>query len=409
MADLKISQLPAASTPLAGTEVLPVVQGGVTEQVSVADLTAGRAVAATSLTVGAGAVGTPSVTTTGDLNTGIFFPAADTVAIAEGGVEALRINASGEVIVGNGDAVASPASATIRGTDGSGTNIAGGTVTIQAGRGTGTGAGGSISFATSPAGTSGSTLQTATERMKIDSAGNVGIGTAPTNARVTAGGTLTVLSANSSVFNVSPTVPSTSTNSFISFNSKPTTEAASFTVNNSYGFRAASVIMGAGSALTNYYGFTAESDLTMAATNYGFVSGIPSGAARFNFYASGTADNYFAGKLYMADLILHKQSTPTSKSSAATLTGAELITGILQYTGAAATITLPTGANIEGAFTWYTGDVAFDWYVINTGSGTCTIGANGNTTVGTLTVTAGTSAHFSVRRVTTNSFTIYRL
>jgi hypothetical protein len=39
MANTKISALPAASTPLAGTEVLPVVQGGITEQVAVNDLT----------------------------------------------------------------------------------------------------------------------------------------------------------------------------------------------------------------------------------------------------------------------------------------------------------------------------------------------------------------------------------
>lgn len=49
MADLKISQLPAASTPLAGTEVLPIVQSGSTVQVSVNNLTAGKAVSATSL------------------------------------------------------------------------------------------------------------------------------------------------------------------------------------------------------------------------------------------------------------------------------------------------------------------------------------------------------------------------
>ena len=49
MADVKISALPASSTPLAGTEVLPIVQGGVTDQVSVANLTAGRAVSAASL------------------------------------------------------------------------------------------------------------------------------------------------------------------------------------------------------------------------------------------------------------------------------------------------------------------------------------------------------------------------
>ena len=45
MADKKISALTGATTPLAGTEVLPIVQGSATVKVSVADLTAGRAVA----------------------------------------------------------------------------------------------------------------------------------------------------------------------------------------------------------------------------------------------------------------------------------------------------------------------------------------------------------------------------
>jgi hypothetical protein len=49
MADTKISALPAATVPLAGTEVLPIVQGGTTDKVSVADLTAGRAVSVNTL------------------------------------------------------------------------------------------------------------------------------------------------------------------------------------------------------------------------------------------------------------------------------------------------------------------------------------------------------------------------
>lgn len=50
MADLKISQLPAATVPLAGTEVLPIVQSGTTKQVSVNNLTTGKAVSALSVT-----------------------------------------------------------------------------------------------------------------------------------------------------------------------------------------------------------------------------------------------------------------------------------------------------------------------------------------------------------------------
>ena len=51
MADTKISGLPASTTPLAGTEELPIVQSGVTKKVSVANLTAGRAISATEVTL----------------------------------------------------------------------------------------------------------------------------------------------------------------------------------------------------------------------------------------------------------------------------------------------------------------------------------------------------------------------
>jgi hypothetical protein len=47
-----------------------------------------------------GAVGTPSITFTGDLNTGIYSPAADTLAFVEGGAEAMRIDSSGRVGIG---------------------------------------------------------------------------------------------------------------------------------------------------------------------------------------------------------------------------------------------------------------------------------------------------------------------
>jgi hypothetical protein len=54
MADTKISALPASTTPLAGTEVLPIVQSGVTRQVSVANLTAGRTVGTSQLNADTG-------------------------------------------------------------------------------------------------------------------------------------------------------------------------------------------------------------------------------------------------------------------------------------------------------------------------------------------------------------------
>jgi hypothetical protein len=48
----------------------------------------------------AGSAAAPTITATGDTNTGIFFPAADTIAFSEGGAEAMRIDSSGNVGIG---------------------------------------------------------------------------------------------------------------------------------------------------------------------------------------------------------------------------------------------------------------------------------------------------------------------
>ena len=51
-------------------------------------------------TFSAGTAALPAITTTGDTNTGIYFPAADTIAFTEGGAEAMRIDSSGNVGMG---------------------------------------------------------------------------------------------------------------------------------------------------------------------------------------------------------------------------------------------------------------------------------------------------------------------
>jgi hypothetical protein len=48
----------------------------------------------------AGTASAPALTTTGDTNTGLFFPAADTIAFSEGGAEAMRIDSSANVGIG---------------------------------------------------------------------------------------------------------------------------------------------------------------------------------------------------------------------------------------------------------------------------------------------------------------------
>jgi len=64
----------------------------------------GGATLTAPIILGAGSASTPSITTTGDTNTGIFFPAADTIAFAEGGAEVVRINSDSQVVYTAGTA-----------------------------------------------------------------------------------------------------------------------------------------------------------------------------------------------------------------------------------------------------------------------------------------------------------------
>lgn len=108
--------------------------------------------------------------------------------------------------------------------------------------------------------------------------------------------------------------------------------------------------------------------------------------------------------------IAYWQPAQVSKAAAATLTNVELRSRIIQYTGAAATLTLPTGTNLEGVFTsTMATDTAFEVTFINTSANLLTIGANGNTTVGTLTVATLTSGTFRFRKTAANTFTVYRV
>jgi hypothetical protein len=130
----------------------------------------------------------------------------------------------------------------------------------------------------------------------------------------------------------------------------------------------------------------------------------------FTTTADGAASPTERYRITNDGVLCHDQPAPISKSAAATLTIAELKTGIIQYTGIAATLTLPTGTLTEGGFSGIYTNMTFEWSVINTGSGICTIGAGtAHTIVGSGTVAIGASARFTSRRTAANTFVSYRL
>jgi hypothetical protein len=69
------------------TDTITAVDGGLI--VSGADFTG----------VSAGSTSAPSISPTGDSNTGIFFPSADTISVATGGSQRLRVTSTGRVVV----------------------------------------------------------------------------------------------------------------------------------------------------------------------------------------------------------------------------------------------------------------------------------------------------------------------
>jgi hypothetical protein len=153
-------------------------------------------VATTLITTGTGTAAAPAIVPTGDTNTGLFFPAADTIAFSEGGAEAMRIDSSGNVGIGtaspsaklnvNGTltvsgTITSSASIILTGSESSPLGIStgdSGTGLIEL-YGGATNKGGTIQFR--GGGNSGDlrfltgTTGTGTERLRIDSSGGVTI------------------------------------------------------------------------------------------------------------------------------------------------------------------------------------------------------------------------------------------
>ena len=117
------------------------------------------------------------------------------------------------------------------------------------------------------------------------------------------------------------------------------------------------------------------------------------------------------------EMVIGTQSTPATATSTATLTIAQLVTGIVLGSpgSSAAAYTLPTVALTEATLVNAKVDSCFDFSVCNvdgSGSGVITMTAGtGWTLVGLATVaaTAGTTGRFRARKTGTGAWTLYRL
>jgi hypothetical protein len=245
------------------------------------------------------------------------------------------------------------------------------------------------------------------ERARIDSSGRllVGTSTARTNLNSTDAPSIQLegTNYNTSTFSVIRNSANTASPNFVLAKSR----------NASVGGNTA-VLSGDVLGVTEFQG-NDGTNFIRAATITAAVDGTPSandmpGRLVFSVTLDGASSPTEALRITNDRVVAYNQAAPVAVNTSATITADNLKAGIITSTTAAAvTMTLPTGTNIEAGFSGIYTNFTFEFSVINTGPNTLTVGANGNTTVGSLTVATLTSARYALRRTGANAFTLYRL